>query len=177
MKQFIDCLKGADMAQVRVAKRKRPWQDIAQEAQEYRDASIARAWPDLPQLPEKFAKNVTKIPGTILSQEEVQITEMAPEGLLGVLASGDLTAVAVTTAFLHRASLAQKLVWPEELVMVIPVLILKGRPTVSQKSSLSEPWPAPDILMTILLKTRNPLGPCTVYQSVSKSTLALRAWV
>lgn len=108
--------KGADMAQVKVVKRKRPWQDIAQEAQQYRDASIARVWPDLPQLPENLAKNVTEIPGTVLSQEEVQITEMPPECLLSVLASGDLTAVAVTTAFLRRASLAQKLVCSERVV-------------------------------------------------------------
>jgi amidase len=104
------------MAQVKVVKRKRPWQDIAQEAQRYRDASIARVWPDLPQLPENLAKNVTEIPGTILSQEEVQITEMPPEGLLSALASGDLTAVAVTTAFLRRAGLAQKLVCSERVV-------------------------------------------------------------
>jgi amidase len=98
------------MAPVKAVKRKRRWQDIAQEAQQYRDASIARVWPDIPQLPEKLVKNVTEIPGTVLSQEEVHITEMPPEGLLSVLASGDLTAVAVTKAFLRRASLAQQLV-------------------------------------------------------------------
>jgi hypothetical protein len=113
VKQFIDRIKRADMAKVKVVKRKRPWQDIAQEAQQYRDESIAQVWPDLPQFPENLAKNVTEIPGTVLSQEEVQITEMPPEGLLSVLASGDLTAVAVMTAFLRRASLAQKLVWSE----------------------------------------------------------------
>jgi len=135
------------MAQVKVVKRKRPWQDIAREAQQYRDASIARVWPDLPQLPENLAKNVTEIPGTVLSREEVQITEMSPEGLLNVLASGDLTAVAVTTAFLRRASLAQKLVWLERVVKAFlsPLLIQTGRPTVSQRSSLSEPWPGLDI--------------------------------
>jgi amidase len=135
------------MAQVKVVKRKRPWQDIAREAQQYRDASIARVWPDLPQLPENLAKNVTEIPGTVLSREEVQITEMSPEGLLNVLASGDLTAVAVTTAFLRRASLAQKLVCLERVVKAFlsPLLIQTGRPTVSQRSSLSEPWPGPDI--------------------------------
>lgn len=133
------------MARAKVVKRKRLWQDIAQEAQQYRDASIFRAWPGLPPLPEHLAKNVTEIPGTVLSQEEVRITEMLPEGLLSVLASGDLTAVAVTSAFLRRASLAQKLVWSEGWVMVIPMLIPKGRPTVSRRSSLSEPWPAPDI--------------------------------
>ena len=133
------------MPQVKVTKRKRLWQDIVQEAQQYRDASIFRVWPGLPPFSENLAKNVTKLPGTVLSQEEVRITEMPPEGLLSVLASGDLTAVAVTTAFLRRASLAQKLVWSEGWIIVIPLLIPKGRPTVSRRSSLSEPWPAPDI--------------------------------
>jgi amidase len=101
------------MPRVKAIKRKRLWQDIAQEAQQYRDASIFRVWPGLPPFSETLAKNVTDIPGTVLSQEEVRITEMPPEGLLSVLASGDLTAIAVTTAFLRRASLAQKLVWSE----------------------------------------------------------------
>ena len=133
------------MPRVKAIKRKRLWQDIAQEAQQYRDASVFRVWPGLPPFSENLAKNVTEIPGAVLSQEEVRITEMPPEGLLSVLASGDLTAVTVTTAFLRRASLAQKLVWLEEWIMVIPMLIPKDRPTVSRRSSLSEPWPAPDI--------------------------------
>ena len=107
------------MAQTKVVKRKRPWQDIAQEARQYRDASIGRVWPDLPQLPENLAKSVIEIPGTVLSQEEVRITEMPPECLWSELASGDLSAVAVMTAFLRRASLAQKLVWSEGWKMVI----------------------------------------------------------
>jgi hypothetical protein len=99
-----------DMAQASKRKKKKPWRDISREAQQYRDASIARVQPELPQLPENLPKNVTRIPGTLLACEEIKITGMLPEDLLGVLASGELTAVAVTTAFLRRAGLAQKLV-------------------------------------------------------------------
>ena len=101
------------MAKRADTKRKRPWQDIAQEAQQYRDASIARVRPELPQLPENLPKDVTKIPAAVLSREEVHITAMSPEDLLRVLAAGEVTAVAVTTAFLRRAGLAQKLVCSE----------------------------------------------------------------
>jgi amidase len=92
------------------ARQKRPWQDIAQEAQAYRDASITRVRPDVPQLPLNLPKNVLNIPRNTLSEGEIHITEAAPENLLSMLASGELTATAVTTAFLRRAGLAQKLV-------------------------------------------------------------------
>ena len=101
------------MAKKAEIKRKRPWQDIAQEAQQYRDASIARVLPELPQLPENFPKDVTKMSAAVLSREEIYITGMSPEDLLSVVASGEVTAMAVTTAFLRRAGLAQKLVCSE----------------------------------------------------------------
>ena len=126
------------MAPKSAVKKKRRWQDIAQEAQEYRDASIARVQPNLAQLPENLPKDVTKIPGTVLSRKEVQITEMPPEDLLRVLASGELTAVAVTTAFLRRAALAQKLVCSEGGPIMLTVLTQTCRPTVLQSSFLSE---------------------------------------
>ncbi|KAI9772592.1 MAG: hypothetical protein M1839_002444 [Geoglossum umbratile] len=87
----------------------RPWQHVAQEAQEHRDASIARVQPEVPQLPPNLPTNVINIPHETLGRDEIRITEMTPEGLLGMLASGNLTATAVTRAFLRRAALAQKL--------------------------------------------------------------------
>jgi hypothetical protein len=98
------------MARDTKAKQKRPWQDIAREAQEYRDASIARVQPGVPQLPTSLPQNVVDVPRNALSQQEVQITETAPEDLLSALASGELKATTVATAFLRRAGLAQKLV-------------------------------------------------------------------
>ncbi|MCJ1474063.1 hypothetical protein MMC13_002721 [Lambiella insularis] len=90
-------------------KHNRPWQDIAREAQEYRDASIARAWPDMPQLPSDIPKNVFSILRSQLSAADYQITEMLPENIVQALAYGSVTAAAVNTAFLHRATLAQSL--------------------------------------------------------------------
>jgi len=92
-------------------KTRRPWQDVAQEAREYRDASIARLQPPLPELPKELPKNIFATLCEALDPEETRITEALPEDLLARLASGNLTATAVTTAFLRRAGLAQKLVF------------------------------------------------------------------
>lgn len=86
------------------------WQDIAKEAQEYRDASIARIKPDVPQIPTQLPKNVINIPRELLPHLEILITESPPEDLLRMLASRELSATAVCTAFLRRAGLAQRLV-------------------------------------------------------------------
>jgi hypothetical protein len=103
-------MKTFNIAQSMKTKPKKPWQDTAKEAQEYRDASINRVQPGTSQLPDNLPKNVIDIPSQILSKEDIQITEAPPEKLLGMLASGSLTSTVVITAFLRRASLAQKLV-------------------------------------------------------------------
>ncbi|MCJ1430787.1 hypothetical protein MMC27_000137 [Xylographa pallens] len=87
----------------------KPWQEIAQEAQDYRDASIAMFDPDTSRLPKILPRNVFKVLRQHLSQTEMELTEKPPEELLKLLASGTVTATAVTTAFLRRAGLAQKL--------------------------------------------------------------------
>jgi amidase len=103
------------MAPSSKAKPKRPWQEIAREAQEHRDASIAtfiKEFPanyttgDVADLP----KNSTDIPSGVLQNRDLQITETLPEELVKLLASGELSATEVTTAFLRRAALAQRLV-------------------------------------------------------------------
>ncbi|MCJ1295451.1 hypothetical protein MMC34_007014 [Xylographa carneopallida] len=88
---------------------KRPWQEIAQEAQDYRNASIAKFDPDISRLPEILPRNVFGMLRQDLPQTEGKLTEKPPDELLKLLASGTVTATAVTTAFLRRASLAQKL--------------------------------------------------------------------
>ena len=88
---------------------KRHWQEIALEAQEYRDRSISRVQPSIPD-PEIIPKNVMNLPRELLTEEEIHITELLPEDLLSVLASGEKTATAVTKAFLRCAGLAQRLV-------------------------------------------------------------------
>ena len=97
-------------------KRDRPWQEIAQEAQDHRDASLARVQPGLPaaferiQFSEELPKSSMPIPGKALHPRDFQITQTRPEELIKALASGDLSPTIVTTAFLRRAALAQKLV-------------------------------------------------------------------
>lgn len=86
------------------------WQDIAKEAQDYRDASISRVEPSIPAVPKDLPLDRTDIPKYLLSTEEVVITQTAPEDLVSSLGSGKLTSTAVTSAFLRRAGLAQALV-------------------------------------------------------------------
>ena len=88
----------------------KPWQDIAREAQDHRDQTIAAIQPEISNVPTELPLNVTNIPRQLLSAEELEITEQATEELLPKLASGKLSAIAVTHAFLRRAGLAQKLV-------------------------------------------------------------------
>ena len=103
------------------AKSKRPWQDIVQEAQNYRDASLARVQPSTPETPARLPKNVMGIPRVALGPDEVRITELPTEVLLDLLASGKVTATTVNKAFLRRAGLAQKLVF---MNLQIPFLAL-----------------------------------------------------
>jgi amidase len=97
------------MAPSRKMKPKRPWQEIAREAQEYRDASLATFATDVPPALETI-KNSKIIPMELLQVEDLTITVFRPEELVKLLANRELTATEVTTAFLRRATLAQKLV-------------------------------------------------------------------
>ncbi|KAE8395864.1 amidase signature domain-containing protein [Aspergillus alliaceus] len=85
------------------------WQEISQQVQADRDNSIARVEPPVPALPETLPSRVLDVPRDLLSSSEVSITETSAEELVGSLAAGKLTATVVTTAFLRRAAIAQKL--------------------------------------------------------------------
>ncbi|EHY52325.1 Acetamidase [Exophiala dermatitidis] len=88
-----------------------PWQEIAKQAQAQRDKSIDQIQPPIPAVPspDELPLNVTSIPRELLNEAELKITESPPEELLKFLASGELSSVDVTTAFLRRAGIAQKL--------------------------------------------------------------------
>jgi hypothetical protein len=104
------------MTETKKRKLQRPWEEIAKEAQDHRDGSLARVKPGLPEAFERIQfsgelpKNSISVPGKALHPRDFRITETLPEELLKSLASGQLSAVDVTTAFLRRAVLAQKLV-------------------------------------------------------------------
>jgi amidase len=86
------------------------WQDIAAIAQAYREKSIARLNPPIPDPPTDLPLNVTSLPAKLLPKHVVEISELPAERLLHQIASGQLTSTQVTQAFLQRAGLASKLV-------------------------------------------------------------------
>jgi amidase len=92
----------------------RPWQEIAKEAQEYRDASLATFAQDFPTTITSDVSDLrndsTNVPAVVFGAQNLKITESLPEELVKLLANGELRAVDVTIAFLRRAALAQKLV-------------------------------------------------------------------
>ncbi|KAF2114742.1 amidase signature domain-containing protein [Lophiotrema nucula] len=92
------------------SKLRRPWQEIAKEAQDYRDATIASLNPPVPRVPSDLPKAVTSLPESLLDSDDIRITILPPEDLLNALAAGHLSAAEVTSAFLRRAAVAQGLV-------------------------------------------------------------------
>ena len=85
------------------------WQEVAADRQAYRDATIARLEPPLPELTD-LPLNTIPIAKQVLSLEEISVTESSVEELAATIAKGQLSAVTVTKAFLRRAGLAQKVV-------------------------------------------------------------------
>ena len=88
----------------------RKWQEVAFEAQKYRQATIDRIKPPIPGSLTPSDKNVFNDICSHLSESEVEITQLLPQDLLDRLRNGRLTAVNVATAFLRRAALAQHFV-------------------------------------------------------------------
>ena len=120
------------------AKQMKPWEEIAQKAQKYRDASIAQSYSDIAELPDNPPNNVFSVLRQNLTQEQIDITEMLAEDLLVALAASQLTATTVTRAFLHRASLAQRLVSFAHCNPFSAVPIFISRPIASQSFSRNE---------------------------------------
>jgi amidase len=86
------------------------WEAIAQKAQEHRDATIALVQPSVSSISIKdLPLDSTPVPKTLLTAEEITITESNPTDLVSQLASGKLSSTEVTNAFLRRAAIAQQL--------------------------------------------------------------------
>lgn len=86
------------------------WQDIASEVQRHRDTTIAKVDPAIAEITGELPARVISLPRKYLTPEEITITETPIEKLLASLATGELSSLAVTKAFLRRAAVAQKLV-------------------------------------------------------------------
>ena len=89
--------------------KKLTWQQVAKIAQDYRDDSIRKVEPPIPQLPAELPLDRSEIPKYLLTTDEVVITQTSPEELVASLAAGKYTSTLVTNAFLRRAGLAQAL--------------------------------------------------------------------
>ena len=111
------------------------WEDVAKKAQEHRDASIKLVKPAVPDVPSDLPLNVTEIPKSLLTTEEVTITETAAEDLIFSLASGKLSSTTVTNAFLRRAAIAQQLVSHLYMLSFSGKLILQGSRSIVLLSS------------------------------------------
>ena len=119
----------------------RSWEEVAKEAQDYRDASLAQVKPGLPDLlekaPECLRSNAPEDAAmeqarAVLLPRDVQITEMSPEDLIQALAAGELSATDVTSSFLRRAVVAQKLV--RALLLLMKIFLIWRRQIASQNS-------------------------------------------
>ncbi|KAK3080418.1 hypothetical protein LTS18_001552, partial [Coniosporium uncinatum] len=86
------------------------WQETAKLMRDHRDESITAVQPTLSDVPSQLPLNITSLPKQLLTNREIEITETSPEDLLSALGSGTLSSTEVTSAFLRRAGLAQKLV-------------------------------------------------------------------
>ena len=112
---FCESSTSYAMATTTTTVTKSSWQDVARIAQQQRDDSIARVDPPVPEVPAELPLDVSVLPKELLSSEEVEITQTAAEDLVASIASGKLSSVTVTEAFLRRAGLAQKLVCAHQL--------------------------------------------------------------
>ncbi|KAJ6062368.1 uncharacterized protein N7446_006488 [Penicillium canescens] len=92
-----------------VPQQKLSWQESARQVQAVRDRSIEQADPAIAALPDTHTGRVIDFPRKHLSQTEIAITESSAETLVASLATGKLTAITVTNAFLRRAAIAHKL--------------------------------------------------------------------
>ena len=88
---------------------KESWQDISRRVQDHRDSTLAQVKPPISDVPLELPRDVTALPRELLSSREIEITKLLVENLISSLATGKLSCTEVTSAFLRRAGLAQKL--------------------------------------------------------------------
>ena len=87
------------------------WEHVAQVQRDIRDSHIPTEW-KLKELPDSSVTNVMKVPYSsgIMTERELQLTEMDATALLELIATGTATSYDVTLAFCKRAAIAQQLV-------------------------------------------------------------------
>ena len=85
------------------------WEETARDKKNRIAGSIPEQWRIAAVAQDDNVMSYARTSG-ILSDEEVAITESSAVDLVAKMATGQLTSVAVTTAFCKRAALAQQLV-------------------------------------------------------------------
>ena len=98
------------------------WQEVAADRQAYRDSTIALIEPAIPEVTD-LPLNTIPLAKQLLTPEEIKITESTVEELVPLLATGKLSAVTVTKAFLRRAALAQAAVYLPFPSVLFPSLV------------------------------------------------------
>lgn len=88
------------------------WKSLATSKRDSILSSIPEKWrlPADKLPPNEVQRDVTKYVQEFLSDKEIEITETDVVGIAGKTTSGTWSAVDVTEAFCHRASLAHQLV-------------------------------------------------------------------
>ncbi|KAH8649209.1 amidase signature domain-containing protein [Xylariales sp. PMI_506] len=90
------------------SKAKRPWQEVAKEAQDIRDKSLSDV-DGVPSIPDSRDKNVMNLPVQFLDGITAKIISSSVQDLASSIKSGELSARQVVQAFLRSATVAQKL--------------------------------------------------------------------
>lgn len=93
------------------------WQETAFKIQAHRDHTISQINPAICDIQDTHSSWVLEIPGAVLTPEEKIITEYEIDTLVANLASGKVSAVAVTNSFLRRAAVSQKLASLKNLLL------------------------------------------------------------
>ncbi|KAI0967236.1 amidase signature domain-containing protein [Xylaria arbuscula] len=86
------------------------WEEVAADRQKHRDNTLVSLNPPPPKLlTNDIPLDTTRIPKTLLTPSDLEITESNVEDLTSKLASGHWSAKTVVQAFLGRAAIAQQL--------------------------------------------------------------------
>lgn len=134
-----------------------------------RDDSVDAAFPSL-ELPTPLAGNVQDVASKLLNDVEMQITGYDTGILVEKLRRRELSAEAVTRAFLKRAAIAQKTVFSTPRPLFV-YLLTRDRSTASRNCCQTMPLNVQNIWTRSLPR----LGLSMGSQSPSKSSSASRA--
>ena len=138
------------------------WKSLADGKRDAILASIPQKW-RIEKLPSnEEQKDVTgAFVQQYLSKREVEITETDVVGIAKQTSSGNWTAVEVTEAFCHRASLAHQLVCTHTTKKSPSTD--DDRPTAYMKPSSTPPSRMPKPWTSITPRTRRQWDPCMAY--------------